>query len=440
MSQKKIDDVMQEVVMSEELKGKIRRQTTQKKKVVGFRRNGMKKVVIAATISVAMLGTMTAVASNNIEKIEQYLADAFHLDKRTQKKLAEGGFVQDMDVTKSNGDEICVTKNGVTITVKQTIADKRTLRILLHVKSENGMELSEYDSFGRIEIAGVPEDHVSYMSEASANNPRYERWYMIEADCSEIESNYAEKEGIKNGTQVELSLKDIISGMINPIKTFNPYETDEVVLNQKKYQIKIVENADIEELIDPLRMEQENCETVLSDAKGTAYVVYPVDDEEEEVIGEDGREYLVIDEEGNMTICTIGTSTPLVEAEWKLTWKITANEQSIDIPVNKIIEANGIRYHIEYLQLTPLSFKAQFLERAEVIDEQYVKAHAEEMSIQDYIRLDVQFVMKDGSTYELPQEAQGCYGYDGEWIQLEVMLDLENVEKVIVEGQEFPVK
>ena len=94
MGNKMIDDMMENIVMSDELKVKIRENALGECKVVKFKRAKMKKIVLVAALCVLILGAMTVIAANNAKKKENHFMDILGHDADTQKELEEDGIYQ----------------------------------------------------------------------------------------------------------------------------------------------------------------------------------------------------------------------------------------------------------------------------------------------------------------------------------------------------------
>lgn len=217
MGNNTMDEMMQSVVMSEELKEKIKNQTINGQKVVTFKKRSYKKVIMVAALCAAMIGTFSVSAATNAEKIEKYLAELFGIDEKTQEALLSDGYVQDLVANAQEGDVVSVTQNGVTITAKQTVVDDTSMVILLNVKSENGVELGSSCDFSKINIdksinekaysQAVEKDHEIHYNHGkgkAAEGSLYEQWFVINF-------RVAGADIIGDGDQISMTLKNILN-------------------------------------------------------------------------------------------------------------------------------------------------------------------------------------------------------------------------------------
>lgn len=340
MSGNKIDEMMGNVVMSDELKNRIREGTNGK--VVRYRRPAMKRMVLVATICVAILGTMTVVAANNAEKIEKYFMNILGYDADTQKELEEEGFYQNVELAYNEGDIVAATNDGITVALKETIVDKSVIKALIQIRAEEGVELDESSYFEEWFVKGTviktpgqgqgPYEYFSAMEYAMEGTENLEgEW------CIVIIENYIEN-GLKTGDIVEIEFNNIF-----------------------KFDY---------------------------------------------------------DNGGDKKIISDG--------EWTLKWELNVNEKCVQIPVNETIETNNLKYPIDYVQITPCSLKICF---SECLDEWL-----------GYKPLKINLHMKDGSVCEI----NGIGGvvnsmFGNDWYGFRSALSLDNIEKISIEGKEYPV-
>ncbi len=421
MSNKNIEVLMKNVVAGDELKEKIRQQTIEKGKVVKFRKNNYKKVLLVACMCVALLGTTTVVVAKNAEKIEKYFAKIFNIDDETVKKLEEEGFYQNMSVSHGPDDIITVTRDGITVEVKETIADKNTLKILVHVRAEEGVKLDSMCYFNDYFVEGIPQNsnwmEYGVLEEQGLN----EQWCIVYVD------NYKEN-GMKSGDVVELSFDSIFRSNWETEVLCEMKDGATAIVGGEEYVVKRVGHADEvemgeEESLDPSHWFWQY-HNISYDVEQYAYAFVRVSD---------GKEYapddLVVQHEDNGDAFLLRLLSGdfkgdvISDAEWKFKWKLTANEDYIKLPVNETIEANDLCYYIESVQITPFTFNVFYSERA--------------LGTFRYTPLELQVFMKDGSVYKMGDLVPLSIGHDGETYGFLDVMDLDEIEKISIEGKEY---
>lgn len=383
MGNNKMDELMKEIVMDDSLKEQIRKQTIQKEK--GRKHHGFAigKVAMAATLSVVMLGTITVAAATNKEKIAQVFVDIFNLDEKGQERLLEEGFVQNFDVIKSMDDVVSVTENGITVSVKQTLADSRCMDILVHVKSDNGLRLDgDFLSFDEYSCSyeGVFEEECS----------PYEKYFLFHYNAMDEDNETL-------GDTMELVLKDIWEEQ--------PFDDYEIIG---------------EIVIDPDTMEE-----WVYDENGE-FITQEQLDEIRATLGEE--EYIagIYNEETGERYEVISKRNLLVEAEWKLKWKITKNEEQLVVPLYEMVKKDGNEYYLRNLEITPLSYKLEY--NTDAVYDPFGE---------DY--LNIAFVMEDGAIRKYCGGGSGSVGDNFEWWRFFEVMDLSRIESVVIEGVEIPV-
>lgn len=357
MSNNKIDDLMKNVTMSEELKESIRNNTVNSQKVISVRKRPSKRILLVATLCIAALGTLTVTAANNAGKWQKYLADMFGVDEKQQQELIDDGYAQDKEVNRHEDDILSVTENGITMTVKQTIMDKNTLVILLHAKSENGIELNDECVLGDVTVDMPLKDgmYCYYGGGDMATNTPYEKWYVITYSCT------TDDDSIENGDKIDLTVRNI-----------NNIAEDEEVM---------------------------------------------------------------------------------IEGQWKLSWMLDVNESVAKVQVNQAIEANGCRYYVDNLEITPMSLKVRYSEKREILDENmdyvdgFITYYNPETGLTEfaYAGLDIDLVMKDGTVYEnVAGHSGGTNLGDEESSEIDIwnmqqIIDIDELKSVLIEGKEYMV-
>lgn len=129
-----------------------------------------------------------------------------------------------------------------------------------------------------------------------------------------------------------------------------------------------------------------------------------------------------------------GGGETLIKGNWDFHWKIQGNDQKerITIPLDKTIRVKRKKgteeVKLEQIEIGPLSYRLDC--RKEFVSQ-----------------LDVSYRMKDGSVISRQNmpgnaalEGGGSCGKEGQMYVYEIVLDVDNLECVIIEGEEFPVK
>lgn len=151
---KDVNEIMKNVQVDYEMTDEILNNTTRRSKRKGF---GMKKIVAVAMAAVLCIGTMvvgvgavTGVWNNIVEKID---GRNIEVDEQQQIKLIDNGYVYTTDE-----DEVMASSKGISVSLIQTVADKKGIYVYLKVKSEK-IKLTETMKFWdiRIKLEGVGE-------------------------------------------------------------------------------------------------------------------------------------------------------------------------------------------------------------------------------------------------------------------------------------------
>ncbi len=442
MSNKNIEVLMKNVVASDELKEKLRQQTIEKGNVLKYRKTSFKKVVLVACMCVVML-TMTIVTVANVDKIEDYFAKILGFDEKEYQDLVEDGFVQYHDI-------VSETKQGVTITIKETIADKSKLMILYCVKYEDGGKSDdEVYYFDEIKIDGIMPSGTRKTYIGGGNEAEGEYWYAINIDC--------EDNVIIDGQSIELTFANLMScsTKFDKKQLYKIGDDGIVTIDGEDFAFYKLDAND-EELGELIA--EPGTLTFMYDEQGRQYVLRPVTEEQNQcpagnvnlIITESGEKYVKVEDK---------TEEIVVEDIWSVQLNVKANESITYIPVNDTVDANGYRYFMDKVCITPFSLQVIFSETAEIIDEQYVldnmnmdtytemmkkyediKKENKELyySVFDYeyFPLDIRLVMKDGTEYKM-SDMKYAIGNGGEWYRMNERIEMENVEMVIIEGKEY---
>lgn len=207
MSEKsKIDSLMKNVVVEEELKNKILNQTVRKKRSGRFRVHTVRRVAAAAIVAVVLIGSVSAVAAGVLGRWDEDAAEHFGVNKREQKTLSEKGYAKNLQDDKSETDVLTATDNGITITAKQTLVDDRALHIYFRIKSTKGVKLNVDEQwFQKWEVKGASYNSKVGEMEDLQKNSDYEKGLWIHAGNSNGESNNI------IGKTIRVRLKNLMS-------------------------------------------------------------------------------------------------------------------------------------------------------------------------------------------------------------------------------------
>lgn len=425
MSNKNMDELMENIVMTDELKNKIREKTVYKK--VKYRRTSMKRVLLVASLCVATFGAMTVVASNNAEKIEHYFMNILGYDTDMQKELEKEGFYQKMEQGYNEGDIISATNDGITVEIKETIVDKNVAKALIQIRAEN-RKLDEDCYVDKWYVTGTNKagEAIEYSSLIGTPIKGTENlegnWYIVNI-------NDASGNTLKTGDTVEIKMDDLLLTKWNTEILCELKDGETVVINEEEYVVKKVGHNDecnhkAGEIYD------EDCfcnkyHSIWSDLDEYAYVFVSTSTGDEYASGD---LYVRHSRGGCFLVRRIDDSVERVSVsneEWVLKWTLTVSEECIQIPINDTIEANELYYHIDNVQVTPFSFNVTFSKNAEG-------------SLQ-YKPLDIKFYLEDGSVYECDKAVALITGHHGEWYSLDEVLDWKSIEKISIEGEEYNV-
>ncbi len=421
MSNKNIEVLMKNVVVSDELKDKIRQQTIDKDKVVKYRRINLKKVILVACLCVALLGMMSVVVAKNSEKLEKYFAKILNIDDETQKKLEEGGFYQDMNISHNDGDIIEATHDGITVTVKETIADKSTLRFLVQVTAEEGVNFDEDCYFEDCFVEGIPHDSNMICYASVIGHELDGKWYVVSI------VNYKEN-GIKSGDIIDITFKSILKTSWNTEMLCEIKDGATGMIDGEEYVVKRV--GHMEEVEDGKHALVASdhwsfiYENIFCDVDENAYVFVRVSDGKEYPGDNTAIEYRQNGDAYLLERLDNSVETEVIsDAEWNLKWELTANEDYITIPVNETIEVNNSCYYIDNVEITPFSVNVIFSKPTLVSNE--------------YTPLKLKLFMKDGSVREMKSKYIYNINEDGEWYGCLDYMELDEIEKISIEGKEY---
>ena len=138
-----IDKIMDsvDIRVDNDMKKKILNQTTQKESRQRVWGTG-RRAVVAAMVTVLCVGTV-AVGAKELPKLwNSTVAKFFNANEKTQEKLVQKGYADVKETKEESTDVLTTEKNGIRVSVKQTLADKYGIHIYLDVKSTNGLKLT----------------------------------------------------------------------------------------------------------------------------------------------------------------------------------------------------------------------------------------------------------------------------------------------------------
>ena len=430
MNSKKIDEMMGNVVMSDELKNKILEKTTGK--VVKFRRPSMKRIVLVASLCVTILGATTVAVASNIEKIEKYFMNILGYDADTQKELEEEGFYQNMELAYNEGDIISVTNDGITVAVKETIVDKSVIKALIQIRAEDGTQLDRGCYFKDWTIKGftdeIPEVGESPYIYTSTMEYALEGTENLEGQWCIVNINSPNENTLESGDIVEISFDKIIKFNWITKRLCEVKDGVSFMYGGEEYFLKKVGREEDmgEETIYDINHWSNMYYSIDVDSKGDAYALVDAYGNPLEspcrMLGidfcEDGDFLIEVLDPDNKDIVSDG--------EWTLKWELNVNEKCVQIPVNETIEANDLKYPIDNVQITPCSLKICF---SEVIENLF-----------EYKPLEINIYMKDGSVCEINETSgEMATRFGNDWYGFRSALSLDNIEKISIEGKEYTV-
>lgn len=138
-----IDKIMDsvDIQVDNDMKRKILNQTTRKESRQRVWGTGRRAAAVAMA-TVLCVGTVAVGAAELPKLWNSTVTKFFKANEKTQEKLVQKGYV-DVKETKEESTDVLVAENkGITVSVKQTLADKYGIRIYLDVKSTNGLKLT----------------------------------------------------------------------------------------------------------------------------------------------------------------------------------------------------------------------------------------------------------------------------------------------------------
>lgn len=147
---KDIDKVMDsvDVTVDECMKNKILERTTRAGKRKVF--YGKTRIVVVAAALVLCISTVTAGAGRISALWNEAVAKISKTNVKTQEKMVQKGYADvrgteqsDVKETEQSADDVISARNnGISVSLKQTLADRYGIRIYLDVKSTNGLKLT----------------------------------------------------------------------------------------------------------------------------------------------------------------------------------------------------------------------------------------------------------------------------------------------------------
>ena len=131
---KDVDEMMKNVQVDYEMTNNIMNNTVRNsgKKYRGFR----KKAIVMVTLATLCIGTMAVGVSgfsgawNNIVQLIQH--KGIEMDEAQAVNFSKKGYIDVADA-----DKVTATNNGITVSLIQTISDKKSIYLYLKVKSED---------------------------------------------------------------------------------------------------------------------------------------------------------------------------------------------------------------------------------------------------------------------------------------------------------------
>lgn len=206
----KIDSIMKDIVVGEELKDKIMKQTVQKRKRKFFANEPVWRAALAAAAVVVMFCVATPVTADVITNIagkwQKEVASSFDVEEQQQEKLSKEGYSQDLQTAHLENDVLTATDHGITITAKQTLVDKYGMYAFLEIKSENGVRLdTDKQFFRKWDVVGGKFDSKNAGMRELKNENDYVKGYVLHmGNCTGSGNNLI-------GKKVELHLKDLMT-------------------------------------------------------------------------------------------------------------------------------------------------------------------------------------------------------------------------------------
>ena len=438
MNSKNIDEMMGNIVMSDELKNKIQERALGK--VTKFRRPSMKRIVLVASLCVTILGATTVAVASNIEKIEKYFMNILGYDADTQKELEEEGFYQSMELAYNEGDIVSVTNDGITVAVKETIVDKNVIKALIQIRTEKDIELDNASYFKEYFIKGLdgltPGVGESSYEYYSTMEYALEGTENLEGQWCIVNIENPNGKDFVSGDVLEIEFNKIMKLDWITERLCEIKEGATAMVDGEEYVLKKLGHFD--DCVHPEGTFDESCfcddySHCLADEEGYAYAFVNVSSGEQYKREEDDGLVTSISDDGWFLEKLIDDKhiEIISDGEWTLKWELNVNEKCIQIPINETIEADDISYPIDSVQITPCSFKVSFFEDIDYSVE--------------FKPLEAKVYMKDGTIYEIgePGETSGAVamsiGLQGDWYGFRSALSLDNIEKISIEGKEYPV-
>lgn len=196
---KDVDEMMKNVQVDYEMTNNIMNNTVRNsgKKYRGFR----KKAIVVVTLATLCIGTMAVGVSgfsgawNNIVQLIQH--KGIEMDEAQAVNFSKKGYIDVADA-----DKVTATNSGITVSLIQTISDKKAIYLYLKVKSED-KKLNNGMSFvwAKINIKGFGNiDGVAGDLNVTSD---YEGVFEVRMD---VLSEYKEKNLDIDGKDIELNL------------------------------------------------------------------------------------------------------------------------------------------------------------------------------------------------------------------------------------------
>lgn len=138
-----IDKIMDSVDIQVDngMKRNILNQTTRKESRQRVWGTG-RRAAAAVMATVLCVGTVAVGAAELPKLWNSTVTKFFNANEKTQEKLVQKGYADVKETKEEATDVLTSEKNGIRISVKQTLADKYGIHIYLDVKSTNGLKLT----------------------------------------------------------------------------------------------------------------------------------------------------------------------------------------------------------------------------------------------------------------------------------------------------------
>lgn len=209
-AKERIDLIMKDIAVREELKDKIMKQTVLKKKRQFFKTYPICRVAVAAAVAVVLFSAVTSAAAGVVNGIagkwDKEVAKSLDVSSQLQESISQEGYSQNLQTEHLEEDVLTASDNGITITAKQTLADKYGMYAYLEIKSENGVKLDiDKQFFRKWDVIGGKFDSKNAGMEELEKKSDYVKGYILHmGNCYGSGNNMI-------GRKIELHLKDLMT-------------------------------------------------------------------------------------------------------------------------------------------------------------------------------------------------------------------------------------